>query len=84
VVKRLIGDGLIVSRADPSDSRATFVALTEDGIRRSHDIFRIGGTSVRVRRHHRRPGRHQSREWQSVAEELRGVADHAPGSANHR
>jgi DNA-binding MarR family transcriptional regulator len=42
VIKRLIGDGLLVQRDDPADARAALIALTAEGVRRSREVFHIG------------------------------------------
>jgi DNA-binding MarR family transcriptional regulator len=47
VIKRLVQDGLLVTREDPADSRATLIALTPDGERHSRDIFHIGDLMIR-------------------------------------
>jgi DNA-binding MarR family transcriptional regulator len=47
VLKRLEAEGMIASSVDPADSRATLVSLTEEGVRRSHDVFTIGDQMMR-------------------------------------
>jgi DNA-binding MarR family transcriptional regulator len=47
VLKRLEGEGLIATRVDPEDSRASLVALTTAGMKRSRDVFAIGDDMMR-------------------------------------
>jgi DNA-binding MarR family transcriptional regulator len=42
-IARLESDGLISREPDPSDARASLVALTDEGRVVSADVFRIGG-----------------------------------------
>lgn len=46
-VKRMTADGLLVALNDPNDTRATLIALTDEGIQRSHDVFSIGDIMVK-------------------------------------